>query len=78
MRRCSAARVERSQARIASLQQNLTHLNPHRVLARGYAIVTTADGVIVDDTMQLAVGDAVALAFAHGNADATITRRDAD
>jgi exodeoxyribonuclease VII large subunit len=48
------------------------------VLARGYAIVTAADGAIVDDATRLAVGDGVALTFARGSAEATITRRDAD
>jgi exodeoxyribonuclease VII large subunit len=52
-------------------------LNPRGVLARGYAIVTKPDGTIVDDAARVAVGEAVSLAFARGNADATITRRDA-
>jgi len=78
MRRAAATRVERSQARMAGLQQNLAHLNPHGVLARGYAIVTAADGAIVDDATRLAVGDGVALTFARGSAEATITRGDAD
>jgi exodeoxyribonuclease VII large subunit len=78
MRRAAATRVERSQARMAGLQQNLAHLNPHGVLARGYAIVTAANGAIVDDATRLAVGDGVALTFARGSAEATITRRDAD
>jgi exodeoxyribonuclease VII large subunit len=77
IRRVAAARVERSQARVESLEQNLAHLNPHGVLARGYAIVTTVDGAIVDDAARLALGEAIALAFARGSAEATITRRDA-
>jgi exodeoxyribonuclease VII large subunit len=76
MRRAAAKRVERLQARVASLEQNLALLNPRGVLARGYAIVTTVDGAIVDDAGRLGVGEAVALAFARGNAEATITRRD--
>ena len=63
-------------ARIAALEQSLAHLNPQAVLERGYAIVTTADGAIVDDAAKLAVGDDVALAFARGSAGAKITRRD--
>ncbi len=77
IRRAAADRVARLQARLAGLEQNLAHLNPRCVLARGYAIVTTVDGAIVDDAARLAVGEAVALAFARGNAEATITRRDA-
>ncbi len=78
MRRAAADRVARLQARLAGLEQNLAHLNPRGVLARGYAIVTTVDGVIVDDAARLAAGEAVALAFARGSAEATITRRDPD
>jgi exodeoxyribonuclease VII large subunit len=77
MRRAGAARAERLGARVAALEQSLAHLNPQRVLERGYAIVTTAEGTVVDDASRLAVGDEVALAFARGGADAKITRRDA-
>ena len=72
-----AARTERLGARVAALEQSLAHLNPQGVLERGYAIVTTAEGTIVDDASRLAVGDEVALAFARGSAGAKITRRDA-
>jgi len=61
--------------RLAMLAQNLTHLNPQAVLERGYAIVAASDGTIVQDARQVNGGDAVALTFARGGADATITRR---
>ena len=54
---------------------SLAHLNPQAVLERGYAIVTTADGAIVDTSARLAVGDDIALEFARGTAGAKITRR---
>jgi exodeoxyribonuclease VII large subunit len=73
LRRAAAARIERARARLAALEQNLAHLNPRGVLARGYAIVTRADGAIVDDAARLAPGESVALAFARGSAEATIT-----
>jgi len=75
MRRAAATRLERSHARIAALAMSLAHLNPQAVLERGYAIVTTADGAIVDTSARLAVGDDIALEFARGTADAKITRR---
>ena len=74
LRRAGRGNAERVQARIAALAQNLAHLNPQAVLERGYAIATTSDGAIVQDARELAVGDAVALAFARGGADATIRR----
>jgi exonuclease VII large subunit len=43
------------------------------VLDRGYAIVTGADGAIVADARQLAIGTSVALRFAQGGARATVT-----
>jgi exodeoxyribonuclease VII large subunit len=60
-------------ARLAALGQNLAHLNPKAVLDRGYAIVTTVEGMIVQDGAQIAVGDDVALAFARGGAGAKVT-----
>jgi len=75
MRRAAATRLERSRTRIAALGMSLAHLNPQAVLERGYAIVTTADGAIVDTSTKLAVGDDIALEFARGTADAKITRR---
>ena len=77
LRRAAAAMAERSRARVAAAEQSLAHLNPQAVLERGYAIVTTAGGAIVDDASLLTVGDDVALAFARGTAGATIRRRDA-
>ena len=58
--------------RVTALAQNLSHLNPESVLDRGYAIVATADGTIVSDAAQVAIGDRVAVTFARGGADATI------
>ncbi len=75
LRRVAATRLERSQTRIASLERSLAHLNPQAVLERGYAIVTTANGAIVDTAEKIAVGDDVALAFARGAANARITGR---
>jgi exodeoxyribonuclease VII large subunit len=75
MRRAASTWLERSHARIAALERSLAHLNPQAVLERGYAIVTAADGAIVDDAQRLAVGDDVALTFARGGAGAKITRR---
>ena len=73
--RVTAARFDRSRAVVETLERGLAHLNPRGVLERGYAIVTTADGEIVEDAARLDVGDDVALAFARGTAGAQITRR---
>ena len=73
--RAARESVQRSSERIAGLARNLAHLNPQGVLERGYAIVAGADGTIVQDARQVQPGDAVALTFARGAADARITQR---
>ena len=73
--RAAHDRVVRTTERLGGLAQNLAHLNPEAVLERGYAIVAASDGSIVQDARQVSQGDAVALTFARGGADATITQR---
>ena len=70
--RAGQARLERANLRVSALELSLAHLNPQAVLQRGYAIVTKADGAIVHDTDQLAIGEAVAVALARGSASARI------
>ncbi len=72
--RLARQRVAHAADRIGMLGRNLAHLNPRAVLERGYAIVTAEDGTIVLTAAQVTSGDAVALAFARGGADATITK----
>jgi exodeoxyribonuclease VII large subunit len=73
--RAGSEHLRATRERLAVLAQSLTHLNPQAVLERGYAIVAASDGTIVQDARQVNGGDAVALTFARGGADATITRR---
>jgi exodeoxyribonuclease VII large subunit len=73
--RAGSEHLRMARERLATLTQNLTHLNPQAVLERGYAIVAASDGSIVQDARQLKSGEAVALTFARGGADATIIRR---
>jgi exodeoxyribonuclease VII large subunit len=63
------------QQRLINLQNSLAQLNPHNVLARGYAIVQHASGII-NSSQQLKVGDEVKLTFCTGEAEACITKRD--
>lgn len=69
-------RLARAQNRVDALALNLAHLGPQAVLARGYAIVTTADATVVQDATQLAPGDDVTLTFARGRAGARVTSRE--
>lgn len=54
----------------ASLQQ----LNPHQVLARGYAIVQQQNGHAVTDATQLTVGENLQLTLHHGQAAVVVTQ----
>ena len=67
-------RIDASAARVAAIGSNLTHLDPDRVLERGYSIAKTAAGAVVRDASQLSKGDALKLTFARGAADATVKK----
>ena len=66
------AALERSTARCASLRDNLSHLDPGRVLERGYSIVQKTDGRVVSDGAALVPGESVVLRFARGSAGARV------
>jgi exodeoxyribonuclease VII large subunit len=71
-RRAAVDRLGAIDRRIAALDAGLRHLNPQGVLDRGYSIVTTAAGAVVQDSADLAAGDDVHLRFARGGANATV------
>ena len=57
-----------SHANLQSLADNLHHLNPVRVMERGYSVVRNGAGAIVKSSAQIAVGDELGLTFATGEA----------
>ena len=65
-------RVEALGADIRSLAAQLAQLNPRAVLERGYSIVETASGGIVQDSAQVNPDDDVRLTFARGWASAKV------
>ena len=60
------------QKRLQMLAARLQALDPHAVLARGYALATDAGGRIVTDATRLAAGDLLQLRFARGSAGARV------
>jgi exodeoxyribonuclease VII large subunit len=58
--------------RLASFADRLALLSPQHVLARGYAIVTAADGRPVLDAETLHANDPVDITLARGRAAASI------
>jgi len=67
--------LQKQVQKLASLGQNLNHLNPQSVLKRGYALVHTEAGELVYSSEQLSEGQAVQLTLGDGKADAEIKAR---
>ena len=65
--------LQTNQHNLIRLKQNLQHLNPQKVLTRGYAFVQNTLGEIVTSSQQLQNGDGVTMTFNTGSADAVIT-----
>ena len=74
--RRAAAAVARGAAEhgrhLAALRAHLVHLDPTRVLARGYSIVRGPDGHVRRTSAGLAPGDALDITFSEGGAGATV------
>ena len=59
---------------ILSLKNSLAQLNPHNVLARGYAIVQADNGELLVNSAQLVLNQSVNITFGKGNAKANIVK----
>ncbi|WP_433913758.1 exodeoxyribonuclease VII large subunit [Brevibacterium litoralis] len=71
-----SAAVDRGAAQIAHLRAQVRSLSPRATLARGYAVVQTADGAAVRDTTQVEQGSTVHVRVENGRFDATVTTVD--
>lgn len=58
--------------RLGALRASLGHLDPTRVLARGYSIVRDADGHVRRSSAGLAAGAALDVTFSEGGAAVTV------
>lgn len=67
-----AARLRHERERLRGQVLRLVALDPGRVLARGYAIVTRADGAVVSSVGQVAPGDRLAVRVADGSFPARV------
>ncbi len=72
LQRAARARIEASTERLRAVSQALNTLSPLATLARGYAIVQTADGVIVRDARTVREGERVTARLAHGELDCRV------
>jgi exodeoxyribonuclease VII large subunit len=68
--------VEAAQAQrgltLARLASSLAHLNPEKVLARGYSIVQLENGAVVHDAATLRTDESLSIRFHHGHARARV------
>jgi exodeoxyribonuclease VII large subunit len=75
LRQAMAGQLARQQRRLSHCQGALAGLSPLATLERGYSIVRSPDGTIVQSADQVAEGDALQLQFARGSARARVTER---
>ena len=78
LRLTAAARLalERRRARLGLAVQGLGTLSPLATLARGYAIVTRADGRLLRAAGEVAIGDEVQARLGQGRLTARVTGRE--
>jgi exodeoxyribonuclease VII large subunit len=57
------------------LQNELNHLNPKKVLARGYCISYTASGNIIRNNNQISYDDTIQIIFAKGQCKAKVLKK---
>ncbi|MDP1673001.1 MAG: exodeoxyribonuclease VII large subunit [Burkholderiales bacterium] len=74
LRGMTRERMATAAERVAGIRAHLLHLNPQRVLERGYSITETADGQIVRDGTQLATDQELQLTLAKGWAAVRVKR----
>jgi exodeoxyribonuclease VII large subunit len=60
--------------RVTGVRAHLLHLNPQRVLERGYSITETADGTIIRDSAQLGEEQELKVTLARGWAGVRVKR----
>ncbi len=65
--------VPRMKEQVAGFERVLRQVDPKRVLARGYSLVTV-NGALVQDAASLEVGSEIKVQFAAGYADARVSR----
>ncbi len=60
--------------KLNALGRSLSQLDPHAVLARGYAIAIRNDGKIIRNAAELSPGNPMQITFAKGTAEVTVDR----
>ena len=71
-----ANRLRSRRERLTGLRLHLAALDPTAVLARGYAIVSKPDGVVVSSVAQAHTGDAIHVRVTDGQLNARVEKTD--
>jgi exodeoxyribonuclease VII large subunit len=71
--RGATAALARHSTRVAGGEHKLELVSPQAVLARGYAILQRANGDVVRASDQVAIGEPLQAALAHGSIAVTVT-----
>jgi len=67
-------KISQLHGKLNAQSSGLVQLDPHAVLARGYALAIGPDGRAVRDAAQISTGDALKLSFARGSAGVTVNQ----
>ena len=67
-------RMTAAAERVTGIRSHLLHLNPQRVLERGYSITETVDGAIIRDSAQLTEEQELKVTLAKGWAGVRVKR----
>jgi len=73
LRHAANARIGAAAQRLALAQRGLNAVSPLATLARGFAIVTRADGILVTDAAAVAPGEEIEARLARGILTARVT-----
>jgi exodeoxyribonuclease VII large subunit len=76
LRHALQRRVEASGHRLRLAQQKLDTVSPLATLARGFAVVTRADGSVITDAGTVSVGDEIRARVERGSVRARVTGHD--
>jgi exodeoxyribonuclease VII large subunit len=76
LRHALQRRLEANVHRLNLAQQKLDAVSPLATLARGFAVVTRADGTVITDTVSVAVGEEIRARVQRGSLRARVIDRD--
>lgn len=71
LRRCTGGRLDAARRDLEHTRARVLALSPQATLDRGYAVVQTADGAVVRDPGDVAIGERLRLRVARGELGAT-------